>query len=72
MTAPAAVVAPREINVGLIGVGVVGSAVLDFFANGPMELPVPGARFGDPGSVRVRLWSAARRSARVPLVLPRS
>jgi homoserine dehydrogenase len=62
MTASASVLAPKEINVGLIGVGVVGSSVLDFFANGPMELPVPGARFGDPGSVHVRLWSAARRS----------
>ncbi len=59
-----------DINVGLIGVGVVGSSVLDFFARGPMDLPVPGARMGVPGTARVRIWSAARRSRHNPKGAP--
>jgi len=59
-----------EINVGLIGVGVVGSAVLDFFARAPIVLPVPGARLGGPAVARVRLWSAARRSRDSPKAAP--
>ncbi len=51
-----------EVNVGLVGVGVVGSAVADYFARGPLELRLPGSPFGAPTMVRVRLWSAARRS----------
>ncbi|MBI3743217.1 MAG: hypothetical protein HY261_02900 [Chloroflexi bacterium] len=57
---------PMEINVGIIGVGVVGSAVLDFFARGPIEVPVPGARFSEPSVAKVRIWSAARRSRNTP------
>ena len=61
--------APHEagvINVGLIGIGVVGAAVLEFFAGAPMELTVPAPRIGQAKSVRLRLWSAARRSSRNP------
>ena len=58
--------APLDINVGLVGIGVVGSAVLDFFARGPMELATPGGELGGPNAARVRLWSAARRSRHNP------
>ncbi|MEE9284377.1 MAG: hypothetical protein V3V35_01475 [Dehalococcoidia bacterium] len=61
-----------EINVGLIGVGVVGSAVLDFFARQPLELRGPGARLGGPASAQVRLWSAARRSRHNPKGAPQA
>ncbi len=66
MTTRGSSVKPLEINVGLIGVGVVGSAVLDFFAKGPLEVPIPGARFGEPSVAKVRLWSASRRTRRNP------
>jgi homoserine dehydrogenase len=66
MTAKGSSAKPLGINVGLIGVGVVGSAVLDFFAKGPLEVPIPGARFGEPSAAKVRLWSASRRTRRNP------
>ena len=62
MTSRASVGEPHVINVGLIGIGVVGSAVLDFFARGPIELPIAAPRLGGPTAASVRLWSAARRS----------
>ena len=66
MTGPASAGEPKPINCGLIGVGTVGSAVVDFFAQHPLELPVAGTRFGDPSSTPIDLWSAARRSRHNP------
>lgn len=52
-----------SINVALIGVGVVGAGVLDFFGGGPLNLTLPGGDLGGPTAATVKLWSAARRSA---------
>ncbi|MSQ25372.1 MAG: hypothetical protein EXR49_03720 [Dehalococcoidia bacterium] len=62
MTSTPSTSEPLVINVGLVGAGVVGSAVLDYFAAEPLEMYVPGARFGEPTVARVRLYSVARRS----------
>lgn len=64
--APTASPNATEVNVGLVGVGVVGSAVADFFAKGPLELRLPGSPFGTPTTVKVNLRSAARRSRSNP------
>lgn len=52
-----------SINVALIGVGVVGAGVLDFFGGGSLKMTLPGGDLGGPTAATVKLWSAARRSA---------
>ena len=51
-----------QVNCGLIGVGTVGTATLDFFAEGPLSLGLAGSEIGRRTSVPVHVWSASRRS----------
>ncbi len=55
-----------QVNCGLIGIGVVGSAVLDFFAKGPLELLVSESSMSGVSSVPIHIWSASRRSRQNP------
>ena len=55
-----------QVNCGLIGVGGVGTAVLDFFSKAPLELALSDSTFGGPSSVPIHVWSASRRSRRNP------
>jgi homoserine dehydrogenase len=50
------------VNCALIGVGVVGSATLDFFASGPLRLPLSSPEMGGAANIPIYVWAASRRS----------
>lgn len=61
----------RQVNCGLIGVGTVGSAVLDFFAQGPMDLRLSGSEgIGGPSVIPIHIRSASRRARHNPKAAP--
>ena len=51
-----------RVNCGLIGLGTVGTGVVNFFADGPLELPLGAPELGGQASVPIHLWSASRRT----------
>ncbi|MCL0101731.1 hypothetical protein M1O29_01425 [Dehalococcoidia bacterium] len=65
MPNPASLGQGPQINCGLIGVGVVGSAVLDFFAEGPLHLRLSTSNKVQ-SDIPIHIWSASRRNKTNP------